>query len=262
MDNIFKLAYDCLSEQQTETKLEKTVAAANSILEGDVTTKVIDLPTIVPGRPSRPELVAPQQLPRRKLTTLEGRAAMIHSFAHIEFNAINLAWDIICRFQSMSYDFYRDWARVAAEEASHFGLLQQRLRSIGYDYGDFPAHNGLWQMAEDTAHDILLRLAVVPRILEARGLDVTPDLINRFREIGDSETVTALEIIYQDEIGHVKIGSQWFYHVCRERKLEPEQTFRHIFKDFAPRGSARINRDARSRAGFSCTELDAISSQS
>ncbi|MEQ8428223.1 MAG: ferritin-like domain-containing protein [Gammaproteobacteria bacterium] len=261
MNNLFELAYDCLVESRLEIKLEKTVTAANCILGETVGTSAVILPVIVPGRPPQPELIAPQRLPARKLSSLEGRAAMIHSFAHIEFNAVNLAWDIICRFQSMPSQFYRDWAQVAAEEASHFNLLQQRLQALGFAYGDFPAHNGLWQMAEDTAHDILLRLAVVPRILEARGLDVTPDLINRFNEIGDMETVSVLETIYQDEIGHVKIGSHWFNHVCRERKVKPEQTFRDIFRDYAPRGTSRINREARSRAGFSLTELDAICNQ-
>lgn len=261
MNNLFELAYECLVEPRLAVKLEKTVAAANCILNGTAGTAAVTLPAIVPGRPPQPELIAPQQLPARKLSSLEGRAAMIHSFAHIEFNAVNLALDIICRFQSMPLEFYRDWAQVAAEEASHFSLLQQRLRALGFIYGDFPAHNGLWQMAEDTAHDILLRLAVVPRILEARGLDVTPDLINRFHEIGDMETVSVLETIYQDEIGHVKIGSDWFNHVCHERNVEPEQAFQDIFRDFAPRSTSRINRDARCRAGFSLTELDAICNQ-
>ncbi len=162
MNNLFELAYDCLVESRLEIKLEKTVTAANCILGETVGTSAVILPVIVPGRPPQPELIAPQRLPARKLSSLEGRAAMIHSFAHIEFNAVNLAWDIICRFQSMPSQFYRDWAQVAAEEASHFNLLQQRLQALGFAYGDFPAHNGLWQMAEDTAHDILLRLAVVP----------------------------------------------------------------------------------------------------
>ena len=261
MDNVFKLAYDCLTEAEPVAKIEKTVAAADCIFNKSTAVHEMTFPAITPGRPQRPDLIAPQKLPTRKLSNLEGRAAMIHSFAHIEFNAVNLAWDIICRFQTMPLQFYRDWTQVAAEEASHFSLLQQRLHELGFAYGDFPAHNGLWQMAEDTAHDILLRLAVVPRILEARGLDVTPDIINRFHEIDDLETVSVLETIYQDEIGHVKIGSHWFNHVCLERQVDPEQTFQNIFRDFAPRGRSRINRDARSRAGFTMIELNAICNQ-
>lgn len=258
MDNLFSLAYACLSEQTPDIKLEKTRVLAHRLESEEISIAQQVISKIHPGRPVRPELVAPQDLPRRKLTTLEGRAAMIHSFAHIEFNAINLAWDIICRFQSMPLSFYKDWSRVAREEAYHFELLQQRLQQLGYRYGDFPAHDGLWQMAEDTAHDILLRLAVVPRILEARGLDVTPDLINRFREIKDSETVAVLEVIYRDEIGHVKTGSTWFHYLCRQRKLDPEDTFRTIFREFAPRGGNRLNINARRLAGFSESELNSI----
>ncbi len=261
MNNLFSLAYRCLQESDPDRKCVDTTAAANCILSGAINTEHYYIPAIVPGRPALPELVSPQELPRRKLASPEGQAAMIHSFAHIEFNAINLALDIICRFQSMPFDFYRDWSRVAMEEAKHFNLLRNRLLMLGYDYGSFTAHDGLWKMAEDTAHDILLRLAVVPRILEARGLDVTPDLINRFNEIDDPETASILKTIYRDEIGHVKIGTTWFNHVCHERGICPESTFNDIFNTFSPRGKARINRDARKQAGFSIKELDAISEQ-
>ena len=210
MHNLFLLAYECLMEANAQSKCEKTVSTARQIRSGEVENKQISLDLIVPGRPEIPTLVPPQQLTTRKLSTPEGQAAMIHSFAHIEFNEINLAWDICCRFQEMPTAFYMDWAKVAMEEAKHFQLLRKRLQKSGYDYGSFPAHDGLWKMAEDTGKDILLRLAVVPRILEARGLDVTPHMINRFKEIDDKDSVDILNTIYSDEIGHVNIGSKWF----------------------------------------------------
>lgn len=258
MDNLFAEAYRCLLESDVQLKLNITRELADLVAGCDTVPQPLALPEPRPGRPNKPELVAPRNLPRRKLTDREGRAAMIHSFAHIEFNAINLALDLICRFQSMPLAFYQDWAHVASEEAHHFELLQGRLQQLGFAYGDFPAHDGLWQMAEETAHDILLRLAVVPRILEARGLDVTPDLINCFHEIKDNETVAVLNVIYRDEIGHVKTGSQWFQYICRQRKQDPEQTFRNIFQEFAPRGGNKLNQHARLQAGFSQAELDAM----
>jgi uncharacterized ferritin-like protein (DUF455 family) len=209
------------------------------------------------GRPERPELVSPAKLPRRSLGSVEGRQALIHAVAHIEFNAINLGLDAALRFPGMPDEFYRDWLRVAADEARHFTMLNNRLAELGMAYGDLPAHNGLWEMAEKTAHDVLIRMALVPRVLEARGLDVTPGMIQRLRSAGDKTTVGLLEIILHEEEAHVAIGSRWFRVLCEQRNLPPESTFRQLLEDYftgALRGP--FNNAARLRAGFSAKELD------
>lgn len=210
----------------------------------------------IPGRPMRPPLVAPRELSRRKLTSTVGRAALIHAITHIEFNAINLAWDVVCRFHELPRAFYDDWVQVASEEAYHFCLLDTHLRSLGYEYGDFPAHDGLWEMAQKTAHDPLVRMALVPRVLEARGLDVTPGMVERLRQVGDLRAASILEIILHDEIGHVAIGSHWFRYLCRIRGLNSETTFCHLVNRYF-KGKTRgpLHYQARLRAGFSEAEL-------
>jgi len=207
----------------------------------------------------QPLLVPPRELPKRGFTTLAGRAALIHAVAHIEFNAINLAWDAVYRFRDMPQAYYDDWVRVADEEAYHFSLLRTRLVELGYDYGDFSAHNGLWEMARDTAHDVLVRMALVPRVLEARGLDVTPGMMARLRAAGDEETVALLEIILRDEIGHVEIGSRWFRWLCEQRGLVAESVFRELIQRYM-KGQIKgpFHRDARLQAGFSESELAAL----
>ncbi|RMG57457.1 MAG: DUF455 family protein, partial [Gammaproteobacteria bacterium] len=182
----------------------------------------------VPGRPEPPELVPPQEVPRRRLGSRQGRAVLVHAITHIEFNAINLALDAVYRFRDLPDDFVSDWLRVADEEARHFLMLRKRLQELDADYGDWPAHNGLWEMAVKTDHDPLVRMALVPRVLEARGLDVTPGMMQRLRDAGDTRTVACLEIILEEEIGHVAIGSRWFRHLCAERGLEPEAEFRRL----------------------------------
>jgi len=259
MINYFEQTRKCLETSTVEEKVSLSMSMQELLLQAHGEWKKIDNHTFTPGWPEKPELVEPQHLPRRKLTTVEGQAAMIHSFAHIEFNAINLAWDIICRFQHMPIPFHHDWSKVAIEEAKHFSMLNSRLNDLGYTYGDFPAHDGLWRMAEETSDNILVRLAVIPRIYEARGLDVTPDLINRFSEIGDKQTVNILNVIYQDEIGHVKAGSEWFRYVCEQRKINAEEAFDKLFKQYAPRGKNKLNESARRQAGFTDLEIQLIS---
>jgi uncharacterized ferritin-like protein (DUF455 family) len=176
--------------------------------------------------------------------------------AHIEFNAINLALDCVFRFRGLEADFYADWLRVAHEEAYHFGLVQSRLHALGKRYGDFPAHDGLWQMACKTEHDPLARMALVPRVLEARGLDATPPIIEKLRGVGDRASIEMLDIILRDEIGHVAIGDRWFRHFCAGQGLEPEQTYRDLMLEFdAPWPRRPLNEQARLSAGFSVTEL-------
>src|SRR5882724_5816270 len=200
----------------------------------------------LPGRPSRPPLVAPAQVPRRTPFTPEGRAALLHSVAHIEFNAINLALDAVWRFAAMPEAFYRDWLRVAAEEALHFTLLAEHLATLGHRYGDFAAHDGLWAMAEKTAGDITARMALVPRTLEARGLDATPPMQAKLQRAGDLRAVEILDVILRDEIGHVAIGNHWYRWLCARDGHDPvalyaELTRRHA----APRLRPPFNTDAR-----------------
>ena len=212
-----------------------------------------------PGRPARLELVDPRRVPKRKLTTSSGRAALVHAVAHIEFNAINLAWDAVQRFDGMPHAYYDDWVRIAAEEAQHFDMMRGRLAALGHDYGDFPAHDGLWDMARKTASDPLIRMALVPRVLEARGLDVTPGMISRLEQVDDRDTADALRVIYREEIGHVAAGTRWFQHLCEQRGLEPVGHFLALLRehlDVPPKGP--FNEQARREAGFSQRELDAL----
>ena len=189
-NSLFVLAYACLMSNEVDDKLAATIRLfeqwQTSGLKREIPDAVTDIE--VPGRPECPVLVAPRELKRRKLSTAEGHAALIHSICHIEFNAINLALDAVYRFRDLPDDYYHDWLKVAAEEAYHFSLLRDHLRTLGYDYGDFPAHNGLWEAAVDTAHDALVRMALVPRVLEARGLDVTPGIMAKLHSIGDNRS--------------------------------------------------------------------------
>jgi len=209
-----------------------------------------------PGRPECPELIAHTAVVRRKPVSPEGRAALLHAIAHIEFNAINLALDCVYRFRGLPAEFYADWLRVAAEEAYHFGLLSERLDASGFAYGDFPAHRGLWDMAVKTAADPLARMALVPRVLEARGLDATPPIIASLRRVGDEATIAVLDIILRDEIGHVALGDRWFRHFCAGRGLEPEATYLALMAEFdAPWPPKPLNVEARLQAGFSASEI-------
>lgn len=216
-------------------------------------------PVITPGRPDRPLLVPLRELPQRGLGSKEGRAAFLHAIAHIEFNAINLALDAMARFASMPDRYYRDWLGVAEDEARHYRMLAIRLQQMDYAYGDFAAHNGLWEMAEKTAHACLARMALVPRVLEARGLDVTPAMIERLRALGDAASADILEVILGEEIGHVGVGSRWFHWLCSEQGISPQRTFIGLVRQHA-RGALRgpFNRPARRAAGFDDQELDAL----
>ena len=211
------------------------------------------------GQPDKPLLVDPKQVKPRKMATSEGYAALLHAVAHIEFNAINLALDAAYRFRGIAPEFQLDWLRVAAEEAQHFCLMRERLQAHGYDYGDFEAHNYLWDMAYKTAYDPLLRMALVPRVLEARGLDVTPAMRAKIEQKGDTETCAVLDIIYRDEVGHVKVGNEWYHHLCHQRGLDALDLFKQLIQRydlFLFRG--HLNVEARERAGFSAFELSLL----
>lgn len=213
----------------------------------------------IPGRPERPELVAPRLVKHRSMITPQGRAILIHALAHIEFNAINLALDAIWRFAGMPAAYYADWLQVAGEEALHFSLLAEHLQGQGHAYGDFPAHDSLWEMASKTQHDILARIALVPRTMEARGLDVVPSLRDKLAQAGDKAAAAIMDIILRDEIGHVAVGNRWYAYLCEQRGLEPIATYAQLAGEYAapvPRGP--FNLAARRAAGFSELELAAL----
>lgn len=213
-------------------------------------------PLQAPGRPSRPALVAARNVPSRTPFTVEGRAALLHSIAHIEFNAINLALDAVWRFDDMPPQFYVDWLQVASEEALHFSLLREHLQGLGYDYGDFDAHDGLWLMTQRTAGDVMARMALVPRTLEARGLDATPPLQAKFERAGDARAVEILSIILRDEIGHVAIGNRWYRWLCAQRGFDPVTHYDVLSaRHQAPRLRPPFNLEARRAAGFTDEEV-------
>lgn len=216
-------------------------------------------PPGLPGRPERPILVQPSALKNRAVGTLAGRASLIHALSHIEANAINLALDIVWRFDGMPEAFYRDWLQVAQEEALHFELLEAHLRTLGFAYGDFPAHDGLWDMAAKTCTDVLARLALVPRTLEARGLDATPAIRNKLVSVGDQRAAQILDIILRDEIGHVATGNRWYRHLCTQGGLDPLATYATLAQRYAaPVLKGPFNLSARRAAGFDEAELAAL----
>lgn len=251
------LAHAALIERDPAAKCAAAQALYASWKAGELT---VDDPSPArtieePGRPDKPTLVSPRVVERRKISTPEGRAALIHSLAHIEFNAVNLALDAAYRFRGLPRDYYGDWLRVAAEEAFHFSLLRDHLRTLGYDYGSFTAHNGLWEMAVKTAHDPLVRMALVPRLLEARGLDAAPTLIAKLKSCKDARAVEIMEIIQRDEVEHVRIGNRWYAYLCAQRSVEPLEMFRQLLREYDARVRAPFDRLARREAGFSEAEL-------
>ncbi len=259
MNNLFVLAGRCLHQADIDEKLAVTHLAW-SLYQQDRLDFQIDVPIagIEQTRfPDRPILKRPKEMPRRKFTTKDGVSAMIHAFAHIEFMAINLAWDMLYRFRDLPEKFYLDWLKVAEEEARHFKLLRELLLQRGLNYGDLPAHAGLWVHAEQTDHDVLDRLALIPRCMEARGLDVTPAMIENFKKIGDFACADVLTTILNDEVGHVKIGTEWFNWVCRLRQLDPVATYQQLILQYLqqkPKGP--FNKEMRIMAGFAQAELD------
>lgn len=253
----------CILEADPDRKVERSAALAESIVHAshligpDEPAQRFEHP----GRPAKPELVHPRELKQRKLSTQAGRAALLHAVAHIEFNAINLAWDAAYRFRGLPFAYVKDWASVAADEARHFAMVRDRLRELNTNYGDYPAHNGLWDMALRTQHDLVARMALVPRVLEARGLDVTPGMIDRLTQAGDTASVAVLTIILEEERGHVDIGSRWFAYACKRANLDAEATFQHLV--YTHMGTLRgpFNLEARHQAGFTQSELSWLQDQ-
>ncbi|WP_346948573.1 ferritin-like domain-containing protein [Dyella sp.] len=262
MNDLYQAAKRCLDATDPAEKVRLTRAAWNALLAGELQpdpASPAPEPIGAPGRPERPLLVHASKVPSRGLGSSEGRAALVHAVAHIEFNAINLAWDAVYRFRGKPGAYYRDWASCAHDEARHFDMLSERLAELGHAYGDFDAHNGLWEMAEKTAHHDTARMALVPRVLEARGLDVTPGIIERLRGAGDERTIAILEVILREEVAHVAAGTRWFRHCCERDGLEPRQAFLDLLRGYmgrTPRGP--FNRQARLEAGFDAEEMDRL----
>jgi uncharacterized ferritin-like protein (DUF455 family) len=278
----FELALKALAAERVDEKLAAVDALAESLHPEGTDTAVSPTPTLdaaatntlkdfvvhpspappVRGRLSGLTVVAPKAVPQRKLSAPDGRAALLHAIAHIEYCAIDLALDHALRFERQPLDYYADWLGVALEEAYHFRLVRQHLLSLAWDYGDFPVHDSLWRMAERTAHDVLHRMAMVPRLFEARGLDATPPIQEKLAAVGDHEAVAILDVILRDEVGHVGLGDKWFRWMCNARSLEPESTYRRLMSDYsAPWPQTPINRAARLSAGFGERELDDLTSR-
>lgn len=250
-----------LSASDVDQKLRLLERLRDTLsIDAEVDTGLVFEDCLLPGRPEKPFLVEPKFLAKRSLSKPEGRAALLHAVAHIEFNAINLACDAVQRFSRLPAEYYRDWISVAVDEGRHFELLQARLNALGYRYGDFDAHDGLWEMAERTKGSCLERMALVPRLLEARGLDVTPGMIEKLRQAADDESITILEVILAEEIRHVAIGSRWFAYCCKQEGKDPEREFVALLQNIG-RGALRgpFNRQARLDSGFSPFELEQIS---
>ena len=257
-----RLALAALAQVDPATKVQHTLALHAALRAGTVHIdpsiglQAHEAGAPLPGRPPRPELLPPGRMAWRNTRSREGRAALLHAIAHIEFNAINLALDAAWRFPGLPANYYRDWLRVAAEEAEHFTLLREHLQTQGADYGDFPAHNGLWEMAEKTADDLLARMALVPRTLEARGLDANPGIRAKLAAAGDAHGAEILDRILADEIGHVAIGNRWYHWACAQASRDPLATYDALARQYAaPRLKPPFNREARLQAGFTSEEM-------
>jgi uncharacterized ferritin-like protein (DUF455 family) len=263
MTVLFEAARRCIDCAEPETKVALTRETFDALREGRLALHddgVPPTPIGTPGRPAKPRLVMPRDVPQRGLGSEEGRGALVHAVAHIEFNAINLAWDAVYRFRGMPDGYYRDWVSVAHDESRHFTMLSARLAQLGRAYGDFDAHNGLWEMALKTGHSCLARMALVPRVLEARGLDVTPGMIARLRTSGDRATADILEIVLREEVPHVAAGTRWFRFCCeREGRGDPDAAFAELLHEYVPTGlRGPFNLDARRAAGFDEAELASL----
>ena len=252
-------ALQCLLETDPVAKTAQVAAMAAAYVAGDWEVNNGGVPHVtaaIPGRPSHPLLVAPRLVGRRSMVTVEGRAMLVHALAHIEFNAANLALDALWRFPDLPTEYYTDWLRVAKEEAIHFSMLTAHLHVLGYRYGDFPAHDSLWEMVDKTRGDVLARMALVPRTLEARGLDAIPPLRAKLAQAGDMAAAKILDIILEEEVGHVEIGNRWYRYLCDQRGQEPRATYDELALRYeAPVLKGPFNIAARRLAGFTEAEL-------
>jgi uncharacterized ferritin-like protein (DUF455 family) len=249
---------DPVSKTDDVARMAAAHAAGTCLPDPDAV--LADSPAI-PGRPARPELVSPKRVGRRSMVTREGRAMLVHALAHIEFNAVNLALDALWRFPGMPAQYYADWLRVSQEEATHYRLLAAHLDTLGHAYGDFPGHDSLWEMVDKTRGDATARMALVPRTLEARGLDAVPPLRAKLAQAGDIAAAEILDIILRDEVGHVEIGNRWYRWLCERQGLEPYATYDELVVRYeAPVLRGPFNLEARRLAGFSEDELARLAS--
>lgn len=256
--NLFDAVLDCLLLNEPHEKIKAVRDLNEQWLAGqlDLTSPKEVKRIAIPGRPEQPKLVNPRDVPKRGFNSEAARIKLVHAITHIEFNAINLALDAVYRFRGMPEQYYADWLNIAVEEALHFSLLEEYLKSRNSFYGAFDSHNGLWEMAVKTDHDVMIRMALVPRVLEARGLDVTPGMITKFQSIAETELVDALNIIQRDEIGHVERGNYWFNELCRQRSISPSETFHRLLDEYMEESMFdSLNQEARIAAGFSKQEL-------
>ncbi len=265
MKNLYEEAKNCFLTADPDEKLalslEISGAWESDLLEWRESDSLIHEPLQLnqPGRQDKPLLVDVAKVKNRGFKSEQQRASLIHALAHIELTAVNLAWDSVYRYRHLPKEYYDDWIQTGKEESQHFILLRQSLRDMGYDYGDFPAHNELWQMAVNTADDLMARMAIVHRVLEARALDVVPFSLSKFRDIGDSKTADALVIIANDEIGHVNSGARWFRYRCEQEQVDPDKMFFTLIQKYlksTPKGP--FNREARMKAGFSLVEMQEL----
>ncbi len=268
MRNLYQEAKSCFLTADPDEKMQLSLEIASAWDAGQLQWQEGETPLEPvlqlnqPGRLDKPELVAAGKVKNRGFKSVQQRAALIHALAHIEMTAVNLAWDSIYRYRQMPEEYYADWVKTAREETQHFYMLRQSLRDMGYDYGDFPAHNELWQMAVTTADDLMARMAIVHRVLEARALDVVPFSVEKFRAIGDKATADSLIIIANDEIGHVNAGSCWFRYCCEQQQVDADTMFFKLIKQYlrsTPKGP--FNREARIKAGFSNWEMQELERQ-
>ena len=256
--NLFDATLDCLLLNEPNEKIQAVRDLNEQWLSGRLNLSSSNLVNRIdrPGRPERPKLVDPREVPKRGFNSEAARLKLVHAITHIEFNAINLALDAVYRFRHMPEQHYNDWLNIAVEEALHFSLLEQYLKSKNSFYGAHDSHNGLWEMAVKTDHDVMIRMALVPRVLEARGLDVTPAMIVKFQNINEKELVDILSIIQRDEIGHVERGNYWFNELCRQRSISPSETFHQLLDQYMEESLFdSLNEEARIAAGFTKQEL-------
>lgn len=255
--NLRSQALQALLLQEPAAKVAAVRAIGHALPVG--AQQILAEPPGIPGRPASLRFVPPQDVPKRSVKSAQGRAALLHSLAHIEFNAINLALDVVWRYPGLPDAFYAGWLQVAVEEALHFELLNEYLATFGLQYGDLPVHDGLWEMAERTRSDLLARLALVPRTLEARGLDACPIVRRKLDEAGDARAVAIIDIILRDEVGHVALGNYWYRQLCREQSLSDFDTYGVLARQYrAPRLRGPFNRPARLKAGFTEAEIDEL----
>ncbi len=265
MENLYQQAKDCFLLADPDEKIALTYETVAAFNAGALSWTEGERPELLnePGRLDKPEIVMPRDLNKRKWSKDEGRAALIHSLAHIELTAINLAWDSVYRYRDMPKEYYQDWVHCAEEEAVHFTMLRDRLREMGYDYGSFPAHNELWKMAVNTADDLMDRMGMVHRVFEARALDVVPVTLKKFEAQNDSTMVKALNTICNDEIAHVSAGTRWFHYRCEQEKIDPDETFFSLINKYMTKPlSGPFNHEARLKTGFSQNELDYLERKS